>query len=309
MSKLNDDGMENGSNGLNGDVAPAFDSNHTWAIRGPGFILQRDGQRHGGQAEHEHLKAEVGILFEPGAGLLSSWQNGRLTEHLLIAPLVYVVPPKTKHLTRWDAHSELLVGHVEQRFWSNVAPEASAESVTGGIVAAAKGDLVLWEFATLVRHLWDEGQSQDRSAKWAAHSLLARAVKLIPFEQPLPCETGSGLTPSRRRAMDDYIEKQIRFNLHAPDLAKVVGLSTPYFSTVLKRDTGMTPNAYLTRARMLRAFQLLITGDHCLGEVAAAVGYDDPVHFSRRFRRFFNYSPRMLMLRSRGGPFNRQGKP
>lgn len=307
MSKFNDDEAGNGDGRLYGDGP--FESGLTPAIQGGAFTLQRAGRAAAGDAVHEHARVEVGILFEPGAGVLSCWHDGELREHPLVAPIAYVIPPKLRHVMRWETPSELFVGHIEPRFWRNIAPDIPIEGVTAGAIAAAKTDLVLWEFATLLRHLWDEGESQERSAKWSAYSLLARAARLISPTKPSSDDSGCGLSPSRRQAMDAYIEKQIRFNLHAPDLAKIVGLSVPYFSTVLKRDTGMTPHEYLTRFRMLRAFQLLVTGDHCLGEVAAAVGYDDPVHFSRRFRRFFNYPPRVLMLRSRGRYSNRQGKP
>ena len=42
---------------------------------------------------------------------------------------------------------------------------------------------------------------------------------------------------------------------------------------------------------MARARQLLITSDHTVAEIAAAVGYPDPFYFSRQFSAVNGVSP------------------
>jgi AraC-like DNA-binding protein len=297
-------------NGSNGDLSIAPGASRA-AISSREFTLQRDSRRFGEDADHEHSGMEIGLLFGPGVGILTcATPSGSNNVHRLVAPVLYVVPPRTKHRTRWEVRSEVFCGHIEPRFWNRPAFEGRTATVVAGPVRVATNDLVLWEFATLLRHVWDERDfNDDRPASWLADGLLVRAAKLISGEQIDHETNGAGLSPSKRNAMDDYIDRQLRFNLHTPDLAKAVGLSVPHLTTVLKYSLGMTPHEYITRFRMMKAHQLLASGDYRLREVASAVGYDDPDHFSRKFRRFFNYPPRSLMLRARDQSSKRPGKP
>ena len=58
------------------------------------------------------------------------------------------------------------------------------------------------------------------------------------------------------------------------------------------RSVGMPPMRYLTRWRAQRAAGLLVSTDHSVAAVGAAVGWPDPSQFSRRFRAEFGVSPR-----------------
>ncbi len=307
MSKAN--GSQNGTENLNGNAFSISLPASSCALCSAGFTIQRDGQRHAANTEHEHASVEAGVLFEPGAGVLVLRHPLGLREEKLVAPCLYVVPAGLKHSTRWDTHSELFVAHVENDFWAEITGGVALDGTLPGVISAARNSLVFWELATLLRHIWDEGLPSQAQAIVAADALLRRAAGFFSAA-PIPAEKlNGGLPPSPHHAMDAYIDRQLRFNLHTPDLAKIVGLSVTHFSTVLKHATGLTPHEYITRCRMLKAHQLLVTGDFCLGQVASAVGYDDPDHFSRIFRRFFNFPPRDLMIRSRGEPAKRPGKP
>ena len=75
-------------------------------------------------------------------------------------------------------------------------------------------------------------------------------------------------------------------------MAAQAGLNPRYLCTVFKNATGLTPYAYLTRVRMTRACTLLRDSDLTIGDIARSVGYDDPLHFSRMFRRMFGTNPK-----------------
>lgn len=310
MLKMSADGPSDGSDEQNVGFAQRLETARP-AICHREFTLQGDRRRFGDSSEHEHTKTEIGVIFEPGVGVLSCRDaSGKIEEHLLSGPAVYVVPPRVAHSTRWEVRGEFFCGHVEQCFWNRDVFRARFENIRAGSIAPARNDLVLWEFATLLGHVWDEpGSNDDRPLSWLADGFLTRAGKLLLGEPVGVRSIGTCLTPSSRHAMDAYIDRQLPFNLHTPDVAKSVGLSVPQFTTVLKNSTGMTPHEYITRFRMLKAHQLLASGDHRLSEVANAVGYDDPSHFSRKFRKFFNFPPRSLMLRGRDQSGKRPEKP
>jgi len=75
-------------------------------------------------------------------------------------------------------------------------------------------------------------------------------------------------------------------------MAERVGLGQTAFRRIFREVTGATPRDYLERQRMERAARLLLNGSEPVKAVADLVGYDDPYHFSRAFRRHYGTSPR-----------------
>jgi AraC-like DNA-binding protein len=74
-------------------------------------------------------------------------------------------------------------------------------------------------------------------------------------------------------------------------LAAAAGLSRAHFSVVFARATGLPPRRYLQRSRLLRARELLATGDLPVAAVARAVGFRDAAHFHRVFVREEGLTP------------------
>ncbi len=308
MSKLRS-GAEGGGE-ANGEPLSKSAASHP-AITCRDFSVQCDERRFGDAGEHQHDSTEIGFLFGQGVGILTCADHlGRECEHRLVAPVVYLVPARVKHSTRWVVRSEIFCAHIDPHFWRRAVFTGHTPPTVHGVVRGAATDLVLWEFASLLRHVWDERDgTDDEPALCLADSMLIRVSKLIFGEQVEHGANGTTLSHGRLMAMDDFIDRRLRYHLHTPDLAKQAGLSVPHLTTVLKHSTGLTPHAYISRRRMLKAHQLLASGDYRLREVATEVGFDDPDHFSRKFRQYFNYPPRSLMLRGRGQAENSPGKP
>lgn len=78
------------------------------------------------------------------------------------------------------------------------------------------------------------------------------------------------------------------------ELARAVNLSPSYLTRLFHRYVGCAP-AHFDRARRLeRAYELITSSFLSVKEVMADVGWNDPSHFSRDFRRRFGFSPRAL---------------
>lgn len=90
-----------------------------------------------------------------------------------------------------------------------------------------------------------------------------------------------------RAVMDErYAE-----NLTVADIAESVYLSATYVSLLFKQETGETVYEYLTRVRIERAKALLQDPRHKFYEVSEAVGYADPSHFSKIFKKHTGFTP------------------
>jgi AraC family transcriptional regulator of arabinose operon len=83
-----------------------------------------------------------------------------------------------------------------------------------------------------------------------------------------------------------------------PDLAALVNLSPSRFRHLFRAQIGIGPAQYLQRLRLRRARLLIERTFLSVKEVMALVGYNDPSHFSRDFRRCHGVAP--STLRGRG---------
>lgn len=69
------------------------------------------------------------------------------------------------------------------------------------------------------------------------------------------------------------------------------GLSVCGFIRQFKAHTGSTPNQYLIQLRMYKAMELLLNTGYTVAEIAALVGYENPLYFSRLFHKKMKMSP------------------
>jgi transcriptional regulator GlxA family with amidase domain len=90
----------------------------------------------------------------------------------------------------------------------------------------------------------------------------------------------------------------LQVNLAGPiaiaHLAAHVNLSPSRFRELFTRQVGIGPALYLQRLRLRRARLLIERTFLSVKEVMALVGYNDPSHFSRDFRRFHGITPSAL---------------
>lgn len=90
-----------------------------------------------------------------------------------------------------------------------------------------------------------------------------------------------------------YIDSQYADpNLTLSDAAEHVHLSVSHFCTVFAQETNATFIEYLTKLRMEKARELLLTTALRSGDIAQMVGYRDPHYFSYIFRKNYALSPR-----------------
>lgn len=80
-----------------------------------------------------------------------------------------------------------------------------------------------------------------------------------------------------------------------PELAKTLGINRQKLKVGYKQFHGMTIMRHLRQFRMQKAYELLVTGDYSVAQVAELTGYTSRSHFAKRFRENFNQSPREVM--------------
>ncbi|WP_312886426.1 helix-turn-helix domain-containing protein [Paenibacillus plantarum] len=88
-----------------------------------------------------------------------------------------------------------------------------------------------------------------------------------------------------------YLENHYSEKITRERLAEIAGVSQSHYSILFKQLTGFSPSEYLSRLRVNRAKELLISGSGTLREIALKVGYKDEFYLSRRFKQQTGAAP------------------
>lgn len=96
-----------------------------------------------------------------------------------------------------------------------------------------------------------------------------------------------------------YIQNNYQKPISANTAAKEVGISSAYFSTLFKQETGLSFTEYLTEFRMEKARQLLEDKSIYIYEIGDRVGYPDPNYFCKVFKRCTGMSPAAYRKKSK----------
>lgn len=109
-------------------------------------------------------------------------------------------------------------------------------------------------------------------------------------------ERGDVLQSEWRDPIINAVMKYVDLHYAEPDfgvsdMAAHVALSANYLSVYFRKVTGSSPYHYLLQTRMQHARQLLATSNLTVAEIAAAVGFTSPYHFSATFKRLNGVTP------------------
>jgi len=111
-----------------------------------------------------------------------------------------------------------------------------------------------------------------------------------------------GFDPHKTDITSDYIENALKFiqynYSHSIDISSIaasIGISRSHLYRVFIKHLGLSPNDYLTQYRINRACALLRNSNLTISNIANSVGYDDPLYFSRVFKKVKGVSPSIYL--------------
>ena len=88
-----------------------------------------------------------------------------------------------------------------------------------------------------------------------------------------------------------YINEHYNEPISIEKYAQSRGMSVSWFQKNFKQFMNHSPTQYILSIRVKNAASLLETMDYSMAEIAAIVGYDDPLYFSRLFHKLKGLSP------------------
>jgi AraC-like DNA-binding protein len=169
------------------------------------------------------------------------------------------------------------------------ALRARWEAMAGPVAQPADPAAVAAILSGILRRMRQRGPGLAAGTSAAVAALVALLLEAAPVPPP-----GRTAAPDQHRT--DRLAGHLRLSLTrrwtVPLLAAEAGLSPAQLHRLFRAETGLSPMEWLRRERITAAKALLLDPDLTVQAVAEAVGYPDPFHFSRDFRRLAGRSPR-----------------
>ena len=89
----------------------------------------------------------------------------------------------------------------------------------------------------------------------------------------------------------EYSNNNYQFPITVADVAKNVGITANYLSSLFHDYEGMSTKSYLIKVRMEKAATILRSGAYKIKEAGVMSGYKDQLHFSSEFRKYHGVCP------------------
>jgi AraC-like DNA-binding protein len=146
---------------------------------------------------------------------------------------------------------------------------------------------------TLYARLTSAAQAAD-CLDLSLKSIMYEFFSLLLQTVPAPAHT---LPVLRQKSV--YVEQCLHFlhshyceNITMEMMSSSLKLDRKYLSALFKRTVGLPPQQYLLTFRIAKACELLTETPCTIGEISRSVGYQDPLLFSRMFKKVKGCSPK-----------------
>lgn len=132
-----------------------------------------------------------------------------------------------------------------------------------------------------------DGRTLSVSPARSAKIVLDLLAALLGSKQSSPTDAPEHLAEKARTVVRENLGRPF----DATQLARRLGVSREHLSRVFRARTGQSPYQYILGEKIRQACRLLKDSPRPVGDVAAAVGFEDPVSFCRAFRRVMQITP------------------
>lgn len=146
------------------------------------------------------------------------------------------------------------------------------------------------QVALLVRSIVDKGSHSSLHSEMLCNQYL-RLLLLELADQ----DTDTGKTHDAEGLYQQcrlFMEDNYSWLAYPHEVADTFKITPRHLSRLFKQHGSSSPQDYLLRLKMHKASVLLLASQASVQSIAQMVGYEDPYHFSRNFKKVYQISPR-----------------
>lgn len=149
-------------------------------------------------------------------------------------------------------------------------------------------DVAWWrrEVDALAAELLGDRPGREVAVRARSELLLVAATRLTAEARPQAPAASAAVA-----AALDVIDARYAESIGLREVAAEVDRSPAYLTDLVRRETGRSVGTWIRDRRLSAARRLLRETSLPVAEVGARVGYADPTHFARVFRREHGHSP------------------
>lgn len=199
---------------------------------------------------------------------------------------IFAYRPFTPHTIRTDPDDPLVKFFID--FFGH-----EAQHIIGRKVLGARGVAFL-HHSRPIHDLYEQMLETGLKGGVLAPRLCSLLLELLSLRIEENAHSHSQAHSRAQQSFDrcrEELRRHFRSIQSVSELAGMAHLDPAYLSRLFYRFVGEGPHEMLTRLKMNEAAAHLIVGHHTVKEVAAQVGYSDPYHFSRVFKKYHGIPP------------------
>lgn len=239
--------------------------------------------------EHAHDFFELSILLQGESFYVIENESYYLNE-----PTVLLLNPGVSHMEYVSDNMDNIQMHIGLRHLNFPGFQRDFMPLSSKVVKLTEYDTEFFEVCEKI--------IQERRQAKFGHKLILKAlvyqliIYLLRDEQTTTLESQLDSEDlERQRLVNDiklYIENHCHEDLTLDQIADSFYISSATLSRIFKEFIGDTPINFLIHHRLNKSKQLIIEHpDLTIKEIAADVGYQDPLYFSKLFKKHYGESP------------------
>lgn len=163
-------------------------------------------------------------------------------------------------------------------------------------IPAARRDRLIRLLGDLEEELQDQHSTARELSRCLLLLLLGEVVRALNTGAPQPVAgslVGDALA---------FIQSRCLEPISLRDVARAVHRTPAHVATEVKRGTGYTVGEWITAGRVTEAAARLAHTDDRVADIGESVGWKDPTHFIRQFKKAFGATPAAWRREQRAPP-------
>jgi AraC-like DNA-binding protein len=219
-------------------------------------------------------------------------------ESELIPGVFFSYGPDIPHMIIMDAK------HPLEKYFVNIQC-GTAEDFFGSVTASLYGRVFHSSRPHSIQQTFDEliNYGVERS-EWSTRicNHLVQLLVLKMSESSIKSEDFSGIAYANYLRCVSMINRRYLEFKGLEDIAEACCIDISYLCRLFKNFSHQSPYQYFLRLNMNHAADLLLQNNRQIQEVADMMDYEDPLHFSRTFKKVMGICPSEFIKLSKGNP-------